>query len=346
MKNVNSTIGSTEAQIFLAPEFLFEKIPLNSSFVILGIYAIVGFLPDFFFTITKSPRAILFHGGWVLLIIGSLYFAKVFRKRFFETIQKYELTQYTISHISRSFINRRLFWVFLSLFESYLLFLLLLASPSEIEYTSVFTRALVGWEPLALGSWGLVMVLLVVPIWAEIFVAIWSAMLSTKMLVEEIVLRPLATTDPLGLTPLISFWTKTSLVIITFLYVVSIVDPVVWLSTSGFLGLWTLAFALVQFPIHGSLKQSKIRLLHVMRKRRKQWSEELDEIMARHTPNQDAAGKESTTAYSGLDEVEARIKKMRTWLFSLKTLLGFYTYMTLLSAVVSVVGLGLIWVYY
>jgi len=337
----SKNIASPAQQGFQAPKFLFERIPFNPLLVLLALYVVVGFVPDYYLATVSVPKVgmgliVEFHLTWMLVIVESIYFAKAYKKKFFEIIKSYDVSPVTLSRVARSFVRKRkMFVFFLALFEVYIIYAAIYSGyfyspPADVAFP------LYTWN--ATRTWGILMVFLFVPIWAEVFTAVWSGMLSTKRLSEELSVNTLETEDPLGLKPLSSLWTRLSLVNITILMIISAFDEIVWFGTTALLLLGLSIFLAVQFSIWRSLRRIKSRVIQELTESRKEWLGGFLRTMA--SPTLPEAQDGISAAFNArLDELGKTTTKMKTTLFSSRRMVALIAYVSAMGFV-SLVEFG------
>jgi signal transduction histidine kinase len=250
---------------------------------------------------------------------------------YFGVVAKYGLSSFTISKITRSFGNRKLFFLFLSTFEVYFVWLAVYLYLTSDYFLNDISNYL----------WAFVMIFVLVPIWAEIFAAAWSGMLSVKAISEELLVDLSNNKDPLGLNPFSTLWTKLALVNLPLLLFASALYIWAFISVILLMLLWAVSFGFVQISVHGYLSRLKSKLLGELSYSHTRWSEDSRKDGPVHVEAAEASDSFSLAFNSRFEQSLTGVRRMRIWLFSAKTTFGFVAYGIVLLVVALLSWYGL-----
>lgn len=336
------------------PRFFFERLPTFSfkpsskeftaksiiSYMALIFFCTV-FLPDFilfqlgihlFQPGSRSYsldiyRLMGYHLGIFIVIISTILVGVIYRNKFFEILNIFELGPTTLASLKGSFLARKPFFICLALLEFPLLSNFVL---TNLGYTNF---SFYGFE---IGV--IVIMIFFIPLAAQIYAAFWSGMLSLRSIIRESLPSSRYSDVFFKIREMTSIWKWPFIIWITSTMLgVFLAPSVVFFYYVMWLYLLTaLIFAISQVLVHRDLSRFKKLSLEEIERTNQQGQWELEISLLNDSGlSKEEIDKALKSYETGLNDVRKQVNKMPTWLFNNRLVIGLALYALTLAFIDS-----------
>jgi hypothetical protein len=347
-----STTGLPESSKQDYPRFFFERLFKGSGmrsiiFYITLIFSFANFLPNFiqfqfirplYSEIPDIIYLMLFHLGVFIVIISTILLGVLYRNKFFELLNIFELGSNTLASVKRSFLGRKPFYICLAILEFPLLLLTVLRPIHDFILYAIYY----GWDPstffalypsyyysthyypnLNLGT--VSMLVFFIPLGAQIYAAYWSGMLSLRSIIRESVPSSRYSEISHKMREMASIWKWPIIIWITS---TSLAQVLALNYDFFYYLLWLYIFTACIFAIsyvliHRDLSRFKNLSLDEIEKAHRQSYWQLKISLSDSSELSKEELDKALKSYEvGLADVRKQVNKMPTWLFSHGLVIG------------------------
>lgn len=325
-----------------------ESLKGKSVILMIGSFFLLAIIPLFFFigdgdrefpslllTMVNPPAVII----WLIIFLASFFYAKRFRQTFFETLKILNLGTHTYELAKNSFIRRKIFFIFLVIFE------ILLASSNWLYITYAYpgyqtysdsdvqyvARLFSVYVPLAI---------LVVPLMSRIFSSVLSSTLSIRNIIAESSIDSIESDISNKVRTKSSDWTYPFLI---WIGVSIFPGALVWPETTFFIIMFlcitVVSFLTVEIKNHRHISKVNQNILKQLEETKQHWRLEIGQISNENYSPSEKEISEAILSYElELQKVKERVRKTPTSFFQRRVIIILLVYQIGFPLLASIQG--------